>query len=102
MSKPTSIFETRPDDVKLVHYACDGSIALINLVPRHFIRVGDTASGKDVDGERYFWKAIQGEVRDGVQGNIVWERGEAWDARLDADHVSACDLLCIVPMGSES
>ena len=82
---------TRPADAKRVHFACDGSIALLDDLAQSTFRVGDTASGSDrLDAGLRMWTCVAIGRSGPAWTHVPWTEDLAQDA------VKACDLMVIV------
>ena len=87
----------RPADCNRIHFACDGSIDLINTVPPEMIRTGDTASALDLDDVPCLWRCIGT-----VSGGFGWETiGPRTEDGLDKC-IQECDLMCVVANEKEA
>lgn len=83
----------RPDNCNRIHFSCDGSIALINLVPFAMIRAGDTASGGNPadGGKLWLFRCEAAEDRIGQ-----WRPIETWNERSAQQLVRDADMLAVV------
>ena len=80
----------RPNNCKRIHFSCDGSIDLINIVPRD---VGDTASGTDVaDRTLFLWECVATTER----GGAAWHCVEEWTEDATKQRVLAADIVAVV------
>jgi len=83
----------RPNNCKRIHFSCDGSIDLINIVPHAMVRAGDTASGTDVEDRTLFlWECVA--VTD--RGGAAWHCVEAWTEDAAKARVLAADIVAVV------